>query len=71
MSELNESGNIPDIELWEMSIISNDLRFDIEGGIEPENELDRRFNVWRFGRVKSDIGIGPVNLFSDRSIVTS
>ncbi|KAJ0600391.1 hypothetical protein HanIR_Chr03g0116121 [Helianthus annuus] len=71
VSEANELGNDPDMKLWEMSKVCNFLRFEISGGMTPENELDPRMSVWRLGRVKREVGIGPENLLSDRSMVIS
>lgn len=54
-------------ELWEKSKDSSDLRLEIEGGMDPENELDRRVRIWRLGREEMAEGMKPEKELSERS----
>lgn len=67
VAEFNVFGKMPERELWDMSMDSKDLSVKMEGGTEPENELNRRVRVWRFMSEEREGGIGPKKLFSDRS----
>lgn len=68
-SEFNVFGRNPDIKLWEMSKDSRDLRLEMAGGSEPENELDWRVKVWRLEREEMEDGMAPEKELSARSRV--
>lgn len=70
-SEFKAFGRNPDKKLCEMSNDSRDLRLVMEGGREPENELDRRVKLWSLEREEMEDGMGPEKEFSERSRVES
>ena len=60
-------GRFPARELWEKSNDSRDLRLEIEGGMDPVKEFDRRVRIWRLGREKITEGIEPEKELSEMS----
>lgn len=61
-------GRFPERELREKSKDWRDLRFEMEGGMDPEKELDRRERIWRLGREeKIEEGMVPEKELSERS----